>query len=335
MSEVITIGEPMIMFVADAEGALKNVQHFTRYIAGAEVNVSVGVARLNHSVSLISQVGDEPFGAYIRQFLNNEGIETGLVSVNDQYPTGFQLKSKTEVDDPEVVYFRKGSAASHLSADIIEQMDFTGAKVLHLTGIFPALSAETFDAALKLIEKARANHLLITFDPNLRPTLWKNEETMVARINQLAGLCDVVLPGFREGKRLTGRATKEAIADFYLNNGAKTVIIKLGNTGAYCKRLNEDGRVDETVVPAFHVEHVVDTVGAGDGFAVGVITGLLEALPDREVLERGNAIGAIQVQHISDNEGLPNRKQLATFIEKAELKTVTKKTQSQDTLKAI
>ncbi|WP_353958635.1 PfkB family carbohydrate kinase [Sporolactobacillus laevolacticus] len=335
MSEVITIGEPMIMFVADTKGELKDVQHFTRYIAGAEVNVSVGVSRLNHSVSLISQVGDDPFGAYIRLFLNKEGIDTGLVSVNNCYPTGFQLKSKTEVEDPEVVYFRKGSAASKLDKIAIDNIDFSGAKILHLTGIFPALSAETFNATLRLIEKARENNLLITFDPNLRPTLWKNEETMKARINQLAGLCDVVLPGFREGKRLTGRTTKEKVADFYLNNGAKTVIIKLGNTGAYCKRLKPDGSVAETVVSAFHVDHVVDTVGAGDGFAVGIVTGLLESLPDAELLERGNAIGAIQVQHISDNEGLPNREHLAAFIKQTALKTVNAKDQSDNALKAI
>lgn len=335
MSDVITIGEPMIMFVADSEGDLKDVGHFTRYIAGAEVNVSVGVARLNHSVSLISQVGDDPFGSYIRQFLNKEAVETSLVTVNERYPTGFQIKSKTEVEDPEVVYFRKGSAASHLSADLIEKMDFTGAKILHLTGIFPALSPETFDATLKLIEKARANHLVVTFDPNLRPTLWKDEATMAARINQLASLCDVVLPGFREGKRLTGRTTKEAIADFYLNNGAKTVIIKLGSTGAYCKRLQSDGQVAETQVSAFKVDHVVDTVGAGDGFAVGIITGILETLPDDQVLERGNAIGAIQVQHISDNEGLPNRNELRAFIKKAVLKNPKVEDQTTNNLKAI
>ncbi|WP_028983641.1 sugar kinase [Sporolactobacillus terrae] len=333
MSEVITIGEPMIMFVADAAGDLKNVQHFTRYIAGAEVNVSVGVTRLGHRVSLISEVGHDPFGAYIRQFLEHEGIETEAVAVSNEHPTGFQLKSKTEVDDPEVVYFRKGSAASRLNAERIERFDFSGAKLLHLTGIFPALSAETFEATLKLIEKARENHLLITFDPNLRPTLWSDEATMIKRINQLAGRCDVVLPGFREGKRLTGRTTREAIADFYLSNGAKTVIVKLGSTGAYCKRQQSDGQFVETLVPSFRVDHVVDTVGAGDGFAVGVITGLLEALSDKKILERANAIGAIQVQHISDNEALPSRNQLAAFIEKTAHQTP--ENQANDGLRAI
>lgn len=325
MSEVITIGEPMVMFVADQKGELSKVQHYTRYIAGAEVNVAVGVSRLGHSVSLFSQVGDDPFGQYIRSFLEHEGVGTEKVSVLTSHPTGFQLKSKTDVGDPEVVYFRKGSAASKISPDDIDRIDFSGAKVLHMTGIFPALSPETFQAALNLIQKAREHHLLVTFDPNLRPTLWKDEATMTARINQLAGLCDVVLPGFREGKRLTGKQTKEEIADFYLKNGAKEVIIKLGDSGSYCKKEHQDGAFSETVVPSFKIDHVVDTVGAGDGFAVGVITGLLEHLPDRELLQRGNAIGAIQVQHISDNEGLPNRGQLDRFIKENVTKSIPSK----------
>lgn len=335
MSEVITIGEPMVMFVADQKGELSKVQHFTRYIAGAEVNVAVGVSRLNHSVSLISQVGDDPFGQYIRFFLENEGIGTENVSVITSHPTGFQLKSKADIGDPEVVYFRKGSAASRTSQDDIDKIDFTGAKVLHMTGIFPALSSETFQAALKLIQKAREHNLVITFDPNLRPTLWKDEATMAARINQLAGLCDVVLPGFREGKRLTGKKTKEEIADFYLKNGAIEVIIKLGDSGSYCKKKRPDGKGSETFVPSFKIEHVVDTVGAGDGFAVGVITGLLEHLPDRELLQRCNAIGAIQVQHISDNEGLPTRGQLDSFIKRNSSKCCVSSKPNKGTLNVI
>ncbi|RYL89341.1 sugar kinase [Sporolactobacillus sp. THM7-4] len=333
MSEVITIGEPMIMFVADEKGDLSKVRHFTRYIAGAEVNVAVGISRLNHSVSLISRVGEDPFGKYILSFLKKEGIESDTVSLSKSHPTGFQLKSKTEAGDPEVVYFRKGSAASRMTQEEIKKIDLKGARILHLTGIFPALSCETFEAALQLIQKARENNLLITFDPNLRPTLWNDEAAMVSGINQLAGLCDVILPGFREGKRLTGKKTKEEIADFYLQKGAKAVIIKLGDTGSYCRRKQPDGIVSETLVPGFKVDRVVDTVGAGDGFAVGVITGLLEDLPDRELLIRANAIGAIQVGNVSDNEGLPVPDQLNRFIQNA--KQTEHKTHEERNMKAL
>ena len=103
----------------------------------------------------------------------------------------------------------------------------------------------------------------------------------------------------------------EKIADFYQNLGIKEVIIKNGSKGAYIRSGNESFEQ-----PGFKVEKVVDTVGAGDGFAAGVLSGKLEGLSIRECAIRGNAIGAIQVTYSSDNEGLPTQDELKKFIEK-------------------
>ena len=89
------------------------------------------------------------------------------------------------------------------------------------------------------------------------------------------------------------------------------MIIKDGSKGAV---VSEAGNV--FTVPGFKVEKVVDTVGAGDGFAVGVISGILEGLSIRDSVRRGNAIGAIQVTHRGDNEGLPTREELSGFLNK-------------------
>lgn len=98
---------------------------------------------------------------------------------------------------------------------------------------------------------------------------------------------------------------------FYRNLGAKAVITKVGSQGAYVTTATE-----EYLVPGFKVDKVVDTVGAGDGFAAGVITALMEGLPLKEAVRRGNAIGAIQVTSRGDNEGLPYPDQLKAFMEK-------------------
>ncbi|WP_141604337.1 sugar kinase [Terrilactibacillus laevilacticus] len=311
MSEIITMGEAMAMFVADDEAPLSQVNHFTKYLAGAEVNVSIGVSRLGHTISYLSQVGRDPFGEYIKCMLEKEHISTDFIKVNDEYPTGFQIKNKTSATDPEVVYFRKNTAASTIDPAFINQFDFTGAKILHVTGIFPALSDKTFKATLQAIQKAKQNQMLVTFDPNLRPSLWKSKEDMVRKINLLAEKCDVFMPGFKEAKRLTGLSTKEEIANHYLAKGIKKIIIKLGTTGSYMKE--QKTQDSETFVKSFTVQPV-DTVGAGDGFAVGILTGLLEGLSPSALLTRANAIGAIQVTHISDNEGLPTRDELDHFI---------------------
>jgi 2-dehydro-3-deoxygluconokinase len=319
MSEIITIGEPMVMFLADTKEHLSNVEHFTRLIAGAELNVAMGLRRLGHTVTYVSQVGDDPFGQYVKNYLENENIDTNFIRTYKEAPTGFQFKNRTDEGDPEVLYFRKGAAASKITKDILNEINFSEAKVLHITGIFPALSETALETTFKAIEKAHEQGMLVTFDPNPRPVLWESQEKMISVTNELAFKSDIVLPGFREGKLFTGKDTKEEIADFYLKQGVKKVIIKMGTTGSYSREQLENGQVKESECPSFEVP-VVDTVGAGDGFAAGVISATLENLEDIKVLERGNAIGGIQVMHLSDNDGLPTVEELDNFLKNYKMK---------------
>lgn len=309
MSEVITIGEPMALLVADHEGPLEDIEHFTKYVAGAEVNFSIGMTRLGHSVTYITKLGQDPFGKYINNFLQQQNIKTPYVTFDDSNRTGMQLKAKVSVGDPEVFNFRKGSAASHLNLHDIEDIEWENVKHLHLTGIPPALSATCRSVTYKLIQTAKENGVTISFDPNLRLQLWEDKEEMVQIINELASQSDIVLPGVNEGLLLMGSDDESAIADFYLNKGVSTVIVKLGEKGAFVKT-----KEDSFIVPGFKVEKVVDTVGAGDGFAVGVISGLLEGLSLKDAVRRGNAVGALAVMSPGDNDGLPNSDQLKTYM---------------------
>ncbi len=301
----------MAMFVAKTTGPLHEVEEFIRLLAGAEVNVAIGLKRLGHTVSYVTKLGTDPFGTYIENKLKAEGLDTQITKDPEHF-TGYQLKGKVEKGDPEVFYYRRNSAASWLSLNDVERVDFTGAKVLHVTGIPPALSLSCRNATYRMIERARENNMLVSFDPNLRPTLWESKEAMVNTINHIASLADVVLPGTGEGLVLMGSENPEEIAEFYRKNGAKTVIVKNGADGAYVDSDEEKG-----YFKGYKVEHVVDTVGAGDGFAVGVLSAYLEGLPIRDMVDRGNAIGSIQVSVLSDNEGLPTREELDAYMKGA------------------
>ncbi len=307
MAEVILFGEPMVMFTAKTPGNVEDVEEFVRLLAGAEVNVAIGLKRLGHSAAYVTKLGKDPFGKYIEKKLISEGIEA-QIAYDDTNWTGFQLKNKVLEGDPQVTYFRRNSAAAHISPEDIEKLDFTGARLLHVTGIPPALSESCRNATYRLIERARENGLFVSFDPNLRPSLWENEETMISVVNDLASKADLVLPGTGEGKILMGSDKPEEIAAWYRKNGAKTVIVKAGPRGAYVESEGVQSYYD-----GYHVDQVVDTVGAGDGFAVGVISAYLEGLTLPEMAARGNAIGAIQVTVESDNEGLPTPEELKAF----------------------
>lgn len=309
MFEVITIGEPMVLFVADTVGSLDDIEHFTKSLAGAEVNVSIGLKRLGHKVRYVTKLGQDPFGRYIHNVFSKEQIDTSYVKFDDKNPTGFQIKGKTLSGDPEVVNFRRGSAASHIAQKDISSLELTGVKHIHVTGIPLALSLDFREAVFRLVALAKAQGIRLTFDPNLRPKLWECKAEMVSVINALATQCDIVLPGIGEGAILTGSEDPQEIADYYLEKGVKAVLIKLGEQGTFVKTFNES-----FLVPGFMVDKVVDTVGAGDAFAVGLISGLLEGLTLRDSVIRGNAIGALQVMTPGDNDGLPDQEGLARFL---------------------
>jgi 2-dehydro-3-deoxygluconokinase len=305
--DVVTYGEAMTLFVAAQTGDLAKVGRFTKRVAGADLNVAIGLSRLGFKTGWMSRVGRDSFGRYVLDVLETEGIDATCVTIDERFPTGFQLKSKNDDgSDPAIEYFRKGSAASHLSlADYVADY-VLGARHLHLTGVAPALSASSRELAFHLAREMRQAGKTISFDPNLRPTLWPSREAMAESLNALAALADWVMPGVSEGLILTGYSKPEDIAQFYLDQGAKGVAVKLGAMGAYFRTAERD----EGAVEAIPVKNVVDTVGAGDGFAVGVVSAMLEGRDVRFALSRGNRIGGLAIQVIGDSEGLPTRAEL-------------------------
>lgn len=308
--EILAFGEAMTLFIADTPGEMAEVEHFQRRIAGADTNVAIGLARLGFRVGWLSRVGDDSFGTYIRHTLEAEGLDCRHLIADPAHSTGLIFKERAVGGaDPRVEYFRRGSAASHLSPGDAAKVEFAAARHLHATGIPPAVSASCRELSWHMLENARAAGVSISFDPNLRPSLWDSEREMCETLNAMAATADWVLPGLAEGRRLTGRDTPHDIAGFYLDRGAQAVIIKLGPEGSYY-RGTLGGSEASFTVPGFPVAEVVDTVGAGDGFAVGVISALLDGLSPQAAVRRGNLIGAQAVQVVGDMEGLPSRGRL-------------------------
>lgn len=308
--KIVLMGEPMGLFMANETGALSEVDSFSVSIAGAEYNVAVGLARLGHTPAYCTRLGFDPLGERILRGMRQNHIATDLVMQTETAVTGFMMKSSTDQGDPDIAYYRKGSAASRITTHDIDALDLYGCERLHVTGIFPAVSASALAATKRLISRAKALELPVSFDPNLRPQLWESEKKMVATLNSLAEGVETVLPGLGEGGILTGRNTPEGVAEFYHDLGVKNVVVKLGKEGAY---FSEKGG-QSGFSPAFPVRKKVDTVGAGDGFAAGVISALAEGETLEEAAFRGNVIGAVQITHRSDNEGLPTREELSKII---------------------
>jgi len=308
--DVLTLGETMALLIADEPGPLAGVRHFTRGLAGADTNVAIGLARLGLKVGWISRVGDDAFGAYVRAAVAAEGVDTSTVEVDPQRSTGLMLKARAAPgQDPATEYYRRGSAASvmgraHFNAAYVQR-----ARHFHATGVAPALSPALADLVEHTMGTLRAAGRTVSFDPNLRPRLWPDAATMRDTLNRLARQAHWVLPGIEEGRLLTGHDSAADIAGFYLAQGAEAVVVKLGPAGAYVRTATE-----ALTVPGVQVPVVVDTVGAGDGFAVGVVSARLEGLGWDRALARGNWIAAQAIQVLGDMDGLPRRADLPSGL---------------------
>lgn len=305
--DVALFGEAMMLLVADQPGPIEQASIFHKRTAGAETNVAIGLARLGLKVGWASRLGTDSMGRALIATMKGEGIDCSHVVCDATQRTGFQFKGRvTDGSDPPVEYHRKGSAASHMGPDDVDVEWLRSARHLHATGVFPAISESSLRAALRTMDVMRTAGRTISFDTNLRPTLWESTEVMRHWINALASRADWVLPGIEEGSILTGHDKAEDIARFYRQRGASLVVVKLGKDGAYF----DDAVAGTGHVAGFPVEKVVDTVGAGDGFAAGVVSALLDGLDVREAVRRGAWIGARAVQTLGDTEGLPTRDEL-------------------------
>lgn len=302
--DVITIGESMVLFTADSVGPLRFAGSFQKSLGGAESNVAIALSRLGHKAGWVSRVGDDEFGLYIRNYIRGEGVDTSKVIFDKQYPTAVFFKERLAEREPNIYFYRKGSAASQLSPTDLDESYLAQARILHITGIMAAISGSCRETLNQAIKIAKKHGQTVVFDPNIRLKLWTKEEARETLL-ELASKADIVMPGIEEGEILTGETKPEKIASRLLENGAKVVVIKLGERGAFYATSETSEYVEGTPV-----QNVIDTVGAGDGFAAGFLSGLIRGWSYQEATKLGNRVGAYALSVVGDVEGYPYWKQV-------------------------
>jgi 2-dehydro-3-deoxygluconokinase len=308
--DVVTFGETMILFNPHNSGALRYVHTFHKSIAGAESNVAIALARLGHSVGWFSRLGDDEFGRYVTSIIRGEGVDVSRIKVDKDNNTGLLFKERFAHTDPNIYYYRKESAASYFCPEDIDPDYIKRAKILHVTGITPALSKSARRATLEAIKIAKENGVLVSFDPNIRLKLWTIEEAKPVLL-EMAKYADIIFPGIDEGRKLIGIEDPEEIAKYFQDLGASKVAVKLGKEGCYIS----DGQ-EGIYVEGYEVKKPEDSVGAGDGFAAGFLAGTLRNLSLKECGQWANGVGAMAILVHGDMEGFPTLNQLMEFIGK-------------------
>lgn len=307
-TEVVTFGEAMGLFLVDGEVPLARARRFVRQVAGAELNVAVGLARLGHRCAWLGRVGDDAFGEDVIAVLRAEGIDATGVVVDPGAPTGLLVRDRHGERRVRVHYHRAGSAGSRLAPADLDIRRLAAARLVHLTGITPALSASARAATFAAADAAHAAGVPLSFDVNFRARLW-DEDVALPVLRDLAARASIVLASAAEASWLSGHAEPAAAAHWFGERGAGLVAIRRGAAGAHVRSGSEAAEV-----PAFPVAAPVDPVGAGDAFTAGFLSAWLRGDDPRACGRAGAAAGAACVQVPGDLDGLPTRAELGALL---------------------
>lgn len=303
MIEVLTLGETMAAL--RAAGPLRLGGQLALSVAGAEANVAIGLSRLGHAVRWVGVTGADELGALVLRTLRAEAVDVSACRVDAEAPTGLIIFEPRVAEVTRVSYYRTGSAGSRLSVADVDAAfaDLSGGapRVMHVTGITPALGAGPRSAVGRAIDAARAAGATVCLDVNYRARLWTRDEAAAALRPLLSGV-DLVVASDDELPVLVDDGVDPLRALFAA--GVREVVVKRGADGASAH--TPAGSVER---PARRVP-TVDTVGAGDAFVAGYLSGLLDGADVAGRLERAVTTGAFAVAVRGDWEGLPTRAEL-------------------------
>lgn len=300
---MVCIGETMALFNAQHPGPLPHSRSFHLGIGGAESNVAIALTRLGTRAAWVGRLGADSLGDVILHELRGEGVLVHA-SRDSEAPTGLMIKERRTAATQRVWYHRRDSAGSRLTAQDLPTDLLADTRILHVTGITPALSSTAHDTIRRAVALVRDSGGTVSLDVNYRAGLWGPEEAAVTLLPIVAD-CDIIFAGSDEAEMLTGEVDARAQAHSLAALGPSQALIKLGAAG--CAGLIDGKWFTQDAIPVTPV----DTVGAGDAFVAGYLAELLAGLQVEERLETAVRCGAYACLAAGDWEGLPRRSELA------------------------
>ncbi len=269
MSLAVCLGEALIDFVADTAGVpLLECPGFLKAPGGAPANVAVGLARLGVPAAFVGKVGEDPFGRFLQRTFADAAVDTSGMRFDPNHRTGLAFVALGADGERDFAFFRNPSADMLLRPEEIPD-ELLACRVFHF-GSITLIQDPSRSATLDALARARRQGAWISYDPNLRPLLWPDLETARSEIRAALPLADFVKVSEEEAEFLYGPAPLPELAARLLGEGPSLVALTRGAAGAVLATA-----ATQLSLPGFQVE-VVDTTGAGDGFAAGLIAWLLK-----------------------------------------------------------
>lgn len=270
-THIIALGEPLMEMSASEEGNLDSASLFLSGFGGDASNFAVAASRAGGSVSMLTRLGNDQFGEAFMKLWRNEGIDVSLVERDPMAPTGLYFIARNPAGH-DFTYYRAGSAASRMAPEFLPEEAIDRAGLLHVTGVTQGISITACDTALRAMESAKKAGVLVSYDPNYRPTLWSLARAR-AIIHASMAMADIIFPSMEEAQTMLGVTDPEQALEHYLGICSGIVVLKLGPEGALIASAEKRLRVDPIRVKT------LDASGAGDTFAGAFATAYLEGRP--------------------------------------------------------
>jgi 5-dehydro-2-deoxygluconokinase len=320
--DLICLGRAAVdLYGQQLGGRLEDVQSFAKYLGGSSANLAAGTARLGLRCSMLSRVGDEHMGRFVREALAREGVDVGHVATDPQRLTGLVVLGIEGHGAYPHIFFREQCADMGLAVGDFDEQYIASSRALAVTGTH--LSTEqTRNAVEQAFRWARANDTRTILDIDYRPVLWKltaagegasrfvASTEVTAALQRVLPLCDLIV-GTEEEILVAGGATDLTVALQVIREHTRApIVVKRGAAGC---TIIEGAGVD---VPGFPVE-VLNVLGAGDAFLSGLLCGWLNGRSLIESARLGNACGALVVSRHGCTPAMPSRVELDDFLARA------------------
>jgi 5-dehydro-2-deoxygluconokinase len=325
--DLVCIGRTCVDLYAEQEGArLEDVQSFRKYVGGSAANIALNSARLGVKTAMITRVGEEQMGRFLRRTMAEAGVDVSHVTFDPEHLTPYVLLAIRNVEDFPRIFAYGDAADMALDEDDVDPEFIASSKALLVTGT-PLSRPGSRAATLGAVRAAKEAGTRVLFDLDYRPVFWgvasheQGGEMFVESAEVTEGYgsvlpdCDLVV-GTEEEIQIAGGSTdtREALLNVRKLSGA-TSVLKVGAMGAivFPDEIPEDLE-DGVSVPGFPVE-VFNSVGAGDAFMSGFLSLWLRDEPLQDCLRIGNACGAIVVSRHGCSPAMPTPEELQYFLE--------------------
>ena len=286
---------------------LEDVETFGKFLGGSAANVAVAAARLGHSAALISGVGDDPFGRFVRRALGELGVDDRYVVVDPEHPTPVTFCEIFPPDDFPLYFYRRPVAP-----DLQIRPGDLDTSAIRDAGLFWAtvtgLSEEPSRSAHHAAWEARGRRRHTVLDLDYRPMFWTSREEATEQVRAALPHVTVAVGNREECEVAVGETDPDRAADALLDAGIELAIVKQGPRGVLGKT-----RTERVVVPPTPVE-VVNGLGAGDAFGGSLAHGLLAGLPLEQLLRNANAAGAIVASRLECSTAMPTAAEIDSHV---------------------